>query len=89
MYECGESGLSEYITPSESGIDGVSAGGVTVHTGNGMITVSTSSNTRILISDSLGSVIFNGTVSGKADIPAASGVYLVKTPGGTRKVLVK
>lgn len=89
VYECGESGLSEYITPSESGIDGVSAGGVTVHTGNGMITVSTSSNTRILISDSLGSVIFNGTVSGKADIPAASGVYLVKTPGGTRKVLVK
>lgn len=89
VYDCGESRLGEYVSPTLNSIDGVTADGVTVSAGRGVIRVTAPAATRVTVSDSLGATVFAGEINGAAEIAVSGGVYMVTTPAATRKILVK
>lgn len=88
VYEEGESGLSNAYTIT-TGISEENVSEVSIIAGEGNIVVRGAAGQRVRIVDADGRTFYNGIADSVVSVPVHNGVYIVKTDGQTRKVVVK
>ena len=72
-----------------TGIDSPQSGRITVSGEHRAVVVTTSQAAKVAIFDTNGKKMFDGTVNGTQTIQLDSGIYIVKTNGVTKSILVK
>lgn len=92
VYNLGEARVSAPVTVAHytTGVASAAAdGGATISVADGCIVVSVAESAEVAVSAVNGVVLFKGTVTGEARVPAAAGVYMVKAGQQVSKVVVK
>lgn len=89
VYDLGESPACEPVTVTCSGIEDIFAAGVAVYTQAGEIVVANAAGQNVAVYAIDGKTIYNAAVAAQANIPVATGVYIVKVGQYATKVAVK
>ena len=89
VYDKGESKFSNIVTLKPSGVDFISAEGVTIESGAGYVTVSAPVGTTLNIADTQGRIIAGAKSSGSDRFDLTAGVYVVSVGTANVKVVVR